>query len=108
MDRPRLSESPNDKWTSADDYVAALARKRTARRGREPRSRRTQGESPRFGLSTLPYVALIAVLLVLTIAIAVAAFPGLQPLPPKQQLAAHEQGVAEKGWLQDAEREFHR
>jgi hypothetical protein len=107
MDRPRLSESPRDKWINADDYVAALARKRTARRGREPKSRRTQPESPRFGLSTLPYVALIAALLVLTIAIAVAAFPGTQP-PPKAQFAAHEQGVAEKGWLQDAEREFHR
>lgn len=107
MDRPRLSESPKDRWTNADDYVAALARKRTARRDRETKLRRTQGESPRFGLSTLPYVALIAVLLVLTIAIAVAAFPGTQPMPSRQ-LAAHEQGVAEKGWLQDAEREFHR
>jgi hypothetical protein len=107
MDRPRLSESPDDKWTHADDYVAALARKRTERLRREPKSRRTQPESPRFGLSTLPYVALMAVLLVLTIAIAVTAFPGSQPVP-KAQVAAHELGVAERGWLENAEQEFHR
>lgn len=107
MDRPRVSESATGKWTHADDYVAALARRRTARHKREPRNRTTQGGSPRFGLSTLPYLALIAVLAVLTVAIAIAAFPGTQPVP-KVQVAAHERGVADKGWLEEAEREFHR
>jgi hypothetical protein len=99
-------ESYLGKWTNSDDYVAALARKRTARRSREP-TRRTQPESPRFGLSTLPYVALIGFMLVLTVAIAVAAFPGSQPAP-RTQMAVHEPGVAERGWLQNAEQEFHR
>jgi hypothetical protein len=107
MDRPRLSESPSDKWIHATDYVEALARKRTARRSRQPKSPRTQPESPRFGLSTLPYVALIGFMLVLTIAIAVAAFPGSQPAF-KTHMAVHEPGVAERGWLQNAEQEFHR
>jgi hypothetical protein len=107
MDRPRLSESATDKWTRPDDYVAAMARKRTARHKREPTARPTHGGSPRFWLSTLPYLALIAVLAVLTIAIAIAAFPGAQPLP-RAQVAAHQPGVAERGWLENAEREFHR
>ena len=106
MDRPHVSESATGKWTHPDEYVAAMARKRTARRKREPKARPTQGGSPRFSLSTLPYLALIASLAVLTVAIAVAAFPGTQPLP-RVQVAAHEPGVAEKGWLENAEREFH-
>ena len=106
MDKPRLSESPAGKWTHADEYVAAMARKRTARRGREPK-RRTQPENPRFGLSTLPYLALLAALVVLVVAIAITAYPGAQP-PPRREAAAHQQGVAEKGWLQEAEQEFHR
>jgi len=107
MDEPRLSESPTGKWTHADDYVAAMARRRTARKERELH-RRTQPESPRFGLSTLPYIALLAALLVLTGAIALIAFPGAQPLPKRPQMAAREPGVAQKGWLDTAQREFHR
>jgi hypothetical protein len=107
MDTPRVSESATGKWTHADDYVAALARKRTARHQREPKTRPTQGGSPRFWLSTLPYLALIGALAVLTIAIAIAAFPGTQPLT-RVQVAAQQAGVAEKGWLENAEREFHR
>ena len=106
MDKPRLSESPTGKWTHPDDYVAAMARKRTARRGREAR-RRSQPENPRFGLSTLPYLALLAALVVLVVAIAITAFPGSAP-PPRREAATHQQGVAEKGWLQKAEHEFHR
>ena len=106
MDKPRLSESPTGKWTQADDYVAAMARRRTARKEREPR-RRTQPESPRFGLSTLPYLALLAAFLVLTAAIAVIAFPGAQPLLKRPQVAAREPGVAQRGWLDAAQREFH-
>ena len=107
MEKSRLSESPAGKWTHADDYVAAMARKRTARRGREP-ERRTQPEMPRFGLSTLPYLALMAALVVLVVAIAVAAFPGTQPAFKEPRTAEHQQGVAPKGWLQEAQREFHR
>jgi hypothetical protein len=106
--KQRLPESPAGQWTRADAYFAALARKRTARRGREPKERRTQPEAPRFVLSTLPYLALSAALAVLAVAIAVTAFPGSQPAPKAKAMAAREPGVAEKGWLQNAEREFHR
>jgi hypothetical protein len=108
MDKTRLSESPTGKWTQADDYVAALARRRSARLGREPKRRRSQPEIPRFVLSTLPYLALISACAILTVAIAVAAFPGLQPVARTPQLAERQQGVAAKGWFEDAQREFHR
>jgi hypothetical protein len=107
MRDPRLLESYLGKWTNSDDYVAALARRRTARRGREPK-RRTQPENPLFGLSTLPYLALFAGLAVLTVGIAIAAFPGSQPEHKAPQPAVHEKGFAPRGWLQGAQRQFHR
>jgi hypothetical protein len=107
VDDERLAESRGPRWTRADDYVAALARRRSARRGREVR-RRTQPEAPRFSLSTLPFVALLAALAILAVAIAVAAFPGSQPQPRSAQPAERQQGVAPRGWFQEAQRDFHR
>jgi hypothetical protein len=43
---------------------------------------------------------------VLAVAIMVLAFPGSQPPPKPQQIAAKEQGVAERGWFEQAEREM--
>jgi hypothetical protein len=37
----------------------------------------------------------------------VLAFPGSQPLQPPPQVAQKERGVAPKGWLQEAQKEFH-
>lgn len=93
-------------WTRLDAYFAALARRRTARRSRDP-GPRTQPEAPRFLLSTLPFLTLIAGLAVLAVAIAVAAWPGRQG-PPKREVAVHELGTAEKGWFQEAEKNMHR
>ena len=103
--KPPSGHGPTEKWTRVDDYFAALARRRTARRARAERPR-TEPEVPRFSLSTLPYLALMAVLAILVVAIAIAAWPGSQPRPKPTQLA-HEQGVAPKGWLQEAEKEMH-
>ena len=93
-------------WTKPDEYRASLARRRTARRAREP-GPRTQPEAPRFALSTLPFLALMIGLAVLTIAIFAAAWPGGGET---QRAAAaretNEVGTARKGWFQDAEREF--
>jgi hypothetical protein len=94
-------------WTRPDDYLAAMARKRTARRSREPRTR-TQPEAPRLLLSTLPFLALLLLLAVLSVAIMIAAFPGSQPLQKPKTASAPEQGVAAKGWFQEAQREMHR
>ncbi len=92
------------RWTRADDYLGAMARRRTARRKREGASR-TQPESPRLLLSTIPFLALIAALAILAVAIMVIAWPGSQP-QPKRQLAQREQGVAPKGWFQEASKDF--
>ena len=90
-------------WTGPTVYFEALARRRTERRRREPLVR-TQPESPRLLLSTLPFIALIAALGLLAVAIMVTAWPGrLERHPPPRQ---QEQGVAAKGWFQEAEREF--
>ena len=91
-------------WTRPDEYLAALARRRTARRKREP-GPRTQPEAPRLLLSTLPFLVLMTALLVITIGIVVAAWPGSQP-QPKPRPVAHEKGVAPKGWFQEAKKEF--
>jgi hypothetical protein len=37
----------------------------------------------------------------------VAAFPGTQPAATPPQPAQKEQGVAARGWFQEAEKEFH-
>jgi len=92
------------RWTRADDYIGALARRRTARRKRETGGR-TEPESPRLLLSTIPFLALIAALAILAVAIMITAWPGSQP-QPAQKSVAREQGVAAKGWFQDAEKEF--
>ena len=106
--KPKLAEPPPDgAWTRPDAYLGALARKRPFRRAREDKVR-TQPESPRLLLSTLPFLALMALLAVLVIAIAITAFPGSQPRPKEKQVAAKEQGVAERGWFQEAQKQFHK
>lgn len=93
------------RWTRAEDYVAALARRRTARWKREPRLKRTQPESPRLLLSTIPFLALIAALAILAVGIMIVAWPGTQP-QISHKVAPRELGVAPKGWFQKAEKEF--
>jgi hypothetical protein len=105
--KPKMAAwKSTEAWTRADDYLSAMARRRTARKAREPKPR-TQPEVPRFMLSTLPFLLLFAALFVITIGIVVAAWPTAQP-PPRPQVEAHELGTAPKGWFQKAEREFHR
>lgn len=91
-------------WTTPEDYVGAMARKRTARRGRGP-GPRTQSDSPRAMWSTIPFIALLGVLAVLAVAIMVLAWPGNQE-PAHPRAAAHEIGTAEKGWFQEAQKEM--
>lgn len=106
MKRQGVTESPAGKWTRPEDYLSALARKRTFRRARERRSR-TEPESPRLLLSTLPFLAMIALLGVLAVAIMVAAFPLSQPEEKAPKPVQHETGVAPRGWLQEAQKDFH-
>jgi hypothetical protein len=101
-----LAPPPERTWTQIDDYLGALARRRTARRSREG-GRRTQSDEPRFSLSTLPFMLLIGALLVITVGIAVIAWPGSQPAPVNR-IEPREIGKAPKGWFQEAQREFHK
>ena len=99
-----LAPPEPQRWTRADDYLGVLARRRTARRQRDA-GPRTQPESPRLLLSTIPFLALFAALAILAVGIMVIAWPGSQPrIEPKP--LPHEQGVAPKGWLQKAEKDF--
>src|SRR5437588_8065025 len=92
---------PTEAWTRIDDYLGAMARRRTERRRREPKPR-TQPETPRLLLSTLPFMALIMAMAVLAVGIMILAFPGAQP-QRQQRPAARQQGVAPKGWFQEAQ-----
>lgn len=98
----------NEPWTRPEEYLGALARRRTARRFRGDKVRpRTQPEAPRFSLSTLPFLVLFGALLLIAVGIMVAAWPGGSSPPAKrQQVASREIGKAEKGWFQEAQREM--
>ena len=106
MKRDGVMESPTGKWTRPEDYLGAMARKRSFRRNRRQRDR-TEPESPRLFLSTVPFLALMALLAVLTVGIVIAAFPGSQPVMKPPPAAQQQIGVAPKGWFQKAQREFH-
>jgi hypothetical protein len=106
--RELIPASPTERWMRIDTYIVALARRRQ-RMTRSLRVQpRTEPESPRLMLSTLPFAALLATLGVLFIAIAIAAWPPSQPgsralpaEPPPSEL-----GNAPRGWFQEAAKEF--
>jgi len=100
-----VSPAPGRTWTRPDAYVLALAQRRRFRRARaEPL--RTQPEKPRPLLSTVPFLLVLGLLGILAVAIMIIAFPGNQPQPKAREIAAHERGVAERGWFQEAKREM--
>jgi len=103
--RGELAPSESLNWTRVEHYLVAMARRRTERRRREPKPR-TQPEAPRLLLSTLPFMALIMAMAVLAVGIMIIAFPGAQP-QRQQRPAARQQGVAPKGWFQEAQKQFH-
>ena len=104
---PVASPASDRAWTRPEHYIAAFARKRTFRRAHAERQR-TEPEAPRMLLSTVPFLGLIALLAVLGIAIIIAAIPGSHPAPRSTAAPPKEQGVAQRGWFQEAEKEMHR
>ena len=100
------SPAPGQPWTKPEDYLGAMARKRSFRRARREQPR-TEPDRPRLLLSTVPFFALIAFLAVLAVAIMILAFPGSQPITKAKVIAAKEQGVAERGWFEEAQKEMH-
>ena len=87
--------------------MGALARRRSYRKAREEKPR-TQPAVPRPLLSTVPFAAVLAVLAILTVAIILIAFPGAQLAQKPKQQPVHEQGVAPRGWYQEAQKQFHK
>ena len=98
--------APEKVWTRPETYLGQLARKRTYRRAREDKYR-TQPETPRLLLSTVPFLALFGLLAILAVAIMIIAFPGSQPGSKTKATAEREQGVAQKGWFEEAQKEMH-
>lgn len=94
------------RWTRAEDYVEALVRRRTFRRSARTRQR-SEPESPRLLLSTAPFLVLIGLLGLMAVAIMIAAIPGSQPMPRLAKAAPRQDGIAAKGWLQEARKDFH-
>jgi len=94
---------PAERWVRIDAYLEGL-RRRVSRRSHRIAAR-TEPEAPRLMLSTVPFAVLIAVLGLLIVAFAVAAFPPSQPRfePPE---AKKELGTAPPGWFDEAKKEF--
>ena len=66
-------------WTRPDDYLGVFARRRTARKQREPIRRRTQTDEPHFLLSPLPFLLLFGALIVIAVGFFSLAWSGSQP-----------------------------
>jgi hypothetical protein len=98
--------APGASWTRPEAYIGALARKRSYRNARDDRPR-SQPMRSRPSLSTLPFAAILALLAILAVATMIVAFPGNQPVSKPARAPAHEQGVAPRGWLQEAQKQFH-
>ena len=92
-------------WTRIDDYLVHMRRRDAASRRRMRLEPRTQPEAPRFMLSTFPFIALIAIFGVMTIAIMIAAWPGKEARV-RERPATHEIGTASRGWFQEAQRDM--
>jgi hypothetical protein len=104
MDKPDLAAANARRWTRIDTYMEALARRGAARRRRQIAAR-TEPETPRLMLSTVPFIATMSVLAVLIVLFAVAAWPASQPeFRPKP--VQKEMGTAQRGWFQEAQKEF--
>ncbi|HXH53743.1 MAG TPA: hypothetical protein VNH53_10000 [Sphingomicrobium sp.] len=84
-------------WARIDDYLLSLRRSRRRPAQRRPR---TQPEEPRLMLSTLPFVALLAGLALLALAIALVAMPRSGHPPTEREPPQRELGTAPPGWLE--------
>jgi hypothetical protein len=107
VDKQRLTAPAARRWTQANDYVEAFGRRgRRSFRQRHRPSERTEPETQRLLLSTIPFLALLAALAVLSAAIIVTAWRGQDAQPAASPLPQHERGVAQRGWFEEARKQF--
>jgi hypothetical protein len=109
MDERQVPSAPAaERWMRVDTYIVGLARRRQRITRSLRLTRRSEPESPRLMLSTLPFAALLSMLAVLFIAIAIAAWPPSQPgvKAPSQEPPPTKLGNAPRGWFQEAAKEF--
>ena len=103
MSKPGLAQ-PKSRWVQIDTYLGGLASRRSWRRSRRLETR-SEPEAPRMMLSTVPFAALMALLGLLIVAFAIAAWPGSQPdFQPRP--AVHETGTAAPGWFDEAKKDM--
>jgi hypothetical protein len=94
-------------WTGVENYVVALARRRTARHKREGRpGSRMDPDEPRNTVGTIPFLIMMGAFLLLFVAIASLAWPSREEPKPKE--AEQELGTAPAGWLEEAEQEMNK
>ena len=94
-------------WTRVEDYIVALARRRTARHQREGRPiGRLDPEAPQPTLGAIPFLVMMAAFAVLIVGIAILAWPVHEQ--PKPTRSDREAGTAPPGWLENAEQEMNR
>lgn len=105
MDEQRLSAR---NWTSPEAYIEGLIRLRKNRRAQQRAAARTEPETPHALLSTVPFVALLSALAVLSIAIMVTDSPWHSTPAVKRQVIQPERGTAAKGWFQEAQKDMRR
>ena len=104
MSKPEVAQPHAKQWTQVEAYLGGLTQRRLARRARRMPAR-SEPESPRLLLSTIPFAVLLAVMAILVVVFAVAAWPGSQPdfQPP---VAGHELGTAPPGWFEHARKDM--
>ena len=92
-------------WTGVENYLVALARRRTARHQREGRPHsRMDGAGPAPTLGTIPFLVMMVCFALLIVAIASLAWPAREEVKPRK--AEKELGTAAPGWMKEAEQEM--
>ena len=98
---------PAGGWTGVENYLVALARRRTARHKREGRpGSRMDPDEPRNIVGTIPFIIMMGAFLLLFVAIASLAWPSHERSAAKK--AEREIGTAPPGWLEKAEQEMNK
>lgn len=97
---------PQRRWTRPEDYID-LGRlwRRSSDRHRRRMEPRTEPENPRLTLTTLPFLFILLILMIVAATVILAAIPGRRVQPPQPKPAV-ESGTAPPGWLDgpDSER----